>query len=105
MTSIVKPTVLAIVCLIVCGCSRANDFGCVEALKAHVPLGAKIADAETIVKRCGIEYSIDESSRHLRGISRGKPGGMVQESRSVIIKFDQAGNVSSVVVTKEFTGP
>jgi len=99
-----KRSILAIMWLIMCGCSRTNNFACVEELKSHVPIGAKIADAETAAKSCGIDYSVDASSRTLSGISRGKAGGIVQESRSLIIKFDLVGNVSSVVVTKEFTG-
>ena len=47
--------------------------------------------AKAAVERCQIEYSIDPASKTLHGIMRGKSGMIVQENRTVTIKFDEAG--------------
>ena len=61
--------------------------------------------AKAVVEGCRMEYSIDPTSKTLHGIVRSKSGITVRESRVVTVKFDEAGKVSSVEVTKEFTGP
>jgi hypothetical protein len=88
-----------------CGCSRTQNFDCVDQLKTRVPIGSSIDAAEMAVKECGLEYSLDRSGRVLHGVKRGAKKGITQESRVVLIKFDDADKVSSVEVKAEFTGP
>jgi hypothetical protein len=88
-----------------CACSTKQDFSCVDQLKTRVPIGASIASAETAAKECGLEYSVDRAGRFLRAVKRGQKKGMTQESRVVVIKFDNLDRVSSVDVKPEFTGP
>lgn len=85
-----------------CGCSRKQDFGCADNLKTRVPIGASIDAAEAAIKGCGFEYSLQRSARVLQ---RGEKKGLTQESRAVVIRFDQLDRVSSVEVKPEFTGP
>jgi hypothetical protein len=54
-----------------CGCSRKDDFRCVENLKTRVPIGASMDAAEAAVKECGLEYSLDRSGRVLHAVKRG----------------------------------
>jgi hypothetical protein len=61
--------------------------------------------AETAVKECGLEYSIDRFKRVLNAVKRGQKGRMTQESRVVVIKFDELDKVSSLEVRPEFTAP
>jgi hypothetical protein len=88
-----------------CGCSRKDNFACVEAIKNQVAIGESKQRAKAVVEGCRMEYSIDPASKTLHGIVRGKSGIMTRESRTVTIEFDEAGKVSSVEVIKEFTGP
>lgn len=88
-----------------CGCSRKQDFGCADNLKTRVPIGASIDAAEAAIKGCGFEYSLQRSARVLHAIKRGEKKGLTQESRAVVIRFDQLDRVSSVEVKPEFTGP
>ena len=94
-----------LVLIATCGCSRKDDFACVEQLNSRVAVGASMKDAESAVNRCGVEYYIDPTSNALRGVKRGMTRGLVQESRVVTIKFDHNSRVSSVDITKGFTGP
>ena len=87
------------------GCSNHQDFGCVDQLKTRVPIGTTLDAAEAAVRACGMESSTDASARILHAVRRGKKKGMTQENRLVVIKFDDAGKVSSIDVRSGFTGP
>jgi hypothetical protein len=95
----------ALALLLMCGCSRKDNFACVEAIKNQVAIGASMERAKAVVEGCRMEYSIDPASKTLHGIVHGKSGVMTRESRTVTIKFDDVGRVASVEVGKEFTGP
>ncbi len=88
-----------------CSCSKKQDFGCVDQLKNHVPIGTTLDAAEAAVRECGMEYSTDTSRRTLHAVKRGEKKGMTQENRVVVIEFDDTGRVSSIDVKPEFTGP
>jgi hypothetical protein len=88
-----------------CGCSRKEDFSCTENLKTSISIGASMDAAEAAVKDCGLEYSLDRSGKALHAIKRGEKKGLTQESRVVVIRFDQSDRVSSIDIKPEFTGP
>ena len=88
-----------------CGCSRKQDFSCVEQLEKRVPIGTPVDIAEKVVKECGLEYSLDKPGRVLHAVKRGRKKGVTEESRAVVIRFDESGRVSSVEVKPAFTGP
>src|ERR1700745_439078 len=99
----------AIICILafaaLCGCSRKQDFTCVDQLKTRVPIGAPVDIAEAAVKECGLEYSVDRPGRGLHAVKRGRKKGITQEDRVVEIRFDDSGRVSSVEIRSAFTGP
>ena len=97
--------VLTLVLAGMCGCSKKADFGCAENLKTRITIGASMDDAEAAVKECGLEYSLDRSGKVLHAVKRGKKKGMTQESRVILITFDQSDKVSSIDVKPEYTGP
>ncbi len=100
-----KLIVVLLTLVIMCGCSKKQDFGCADQLKNRVSIGTTLESAEAAVKECGMEYSTDASRKVLHAIKRGEKKGMTQENRVVVIEFDDTGRVSSIDVKTEFTGP
>jgi hypothetical protein len=100
-----KLIVILLTLVTMCGCSKKEDLGCADQLKNRVPIGTTLEAAEAAVKECGMEYSTDVSRRILHAVKRGEKKGMTQESRVVVIEFDDTGRVSSIDVKPEFTGP
>jgi len=100
-----KPIITLLMLVIMCGCSKKQDFGCVDQLKNRVPIGTTLESAEGAVKECGLEYATDANRKVLHAIKRGDKKGVTQENRIVVIEFDDTGKVSSIDVKPEFTGP
>lgn len=100
-----KRTIFLLVVMMCIGCSRRSDFTCVEELRTRVPMGASLDAAESAVKECGMEYSVDKAGKVLRAVKRGGKKGLTQESRVVVIKLDESNRVSALEIKSEFTGP
>jgi hypothetical protein len=44
-------------------CQGKDGFGCLDHLKAPVPAGTSVDLAETAIKECRLEYSLDRSGK------------------------------------------
>ena len=105
ISSIRTILISTLVFVVTCGCSKRDDFSCAENLQTRISIGVSIDAAEAAVKECGLEYSLDRRGKVLHAIKRSKKKGITQESRVVVITFDQSDKVSSVIVTPQYTGP
>lgn len=104
-TTCMKRTISILALAVMCGCSRKQDFSCVDRLAARLPVGTSGSKAEQALKECGLEYSLDRQARVFHAVVRGRKEGLTREDRVVLIKLDSSENVTWVEVKTEFTGP
>ncbi len=76
-----------------------------DQIAKRVPIGSTASQADKALKECGLEYSLDKSNNTFVAIKRDTNNGVIQESRTVVIKLDGPDKVSSVEVKSRFTGP